>query len=160
MASSEFREYENGVADVLASMVGERGVVRRNEMLPTRDGKRRRQIDVLVAGTILGLTDARLIVDCKRWKTRIDAGDVDMFIGLVEDVGAVLGILVSAVGATSGAAERAEGARGVRIKPLSIVELNRWRPGGTVFESFEIDPSDLELAAKHLREAGLRVAVN
>jgi hypothetical protein len=159
VAGSEFREYENGVADVLASVVGEGGVVRRNVMLPTRDGKRRRQIDVLVEGTILGLTGARLIVDCKRWKTRTDVGDVDKFIGMVEDVGAVLGILVSAVGATSGAAERAEGARGVRIKPLSITELNRWRPAGTVFEPFEIDPSDLEVAAKYLREAGLRVEV-
>jgi hypothetical protein len=159
VASSEFREYENGVADVLASVVGEGGTVRRNVMLPTRDGKRHRQIDVLVEGNIFGLTDARLIVDCKRWKTRVDAGDVDKFIGMVEDVGAVMGILVSAVGATSGAIERAKAARGVRIKPLSIAELNRWRPAGTVVRTIEIAPTDLETAAKHLREAGLRVAV-
>lgn len=159
MASSEFREYENGVADVLASVVGEGGIVRRNVRLATCSGVRRRQIDVLVEGNIFGLTDARIIVDCKRWKTAIDVGDVDKFIGMVEDVGAVMGILVSAVGATSGAVERAEGARGVRIKPLSIAELNSWRPAGTVFKTLEIDPADLEAAAGSLRAAGLRVAV-
>lgn len=159
MASSEFREYENGVADVLASVVGDGGTVRRNVMLPARTGNRRRQIDVLVEGNIFGLTDARLIVDCKRWKARIDVGDVDKFLGMVEDVGADMGILVSAVGASSGAVERAKDARGVRIKPLSIAELNAWRPAGTVFRELEIDPADLEAAAKHLREAGLRVAV-
>jgi len=159
VASSEPREYENGVADVLASVVGDGGTVRRNVMLPNRAGNRQRQIDVLVEGNIFGLTDARLIVDCKRWKTRIDVGDVDKFIGMVEDVGADMGILVSAVGATSGAGERAKAARGVRIKPLSIAELNAWRPAGTVFRTIEIDSADLEAAAKHLREAGLRVAV-
>lgn len=42
---------------------------------------------------------------------------------------------------------------------MSITELNSWRPAGTVFRTLEIDPSDLESAAKHLREAGQRVAV-
>jgi hypothetical protein len=66
VASSEFREYENGVADVQASVVGANGVVRRNVMLSSRADNRRRQIDVLVEGSIFGLTDARLVVDCKR----------------------------------------------------------------------------------------------
>ena len=159
MASSEPREYENGVADVLASVVGDGGTVRRNVMLPSRTGNRQRQIDVLVEGNVFGLTDARLVVECKRWKTRIDVGDVDKFIGMVEDVGADMGILVSAVGATGGAGDRAKAARGVRIRPLSIAELNAWRPAGTVFRKIEIDSADLEAAAKHLREAGLRIAV-
>lgn len=159
MADSEFREYENGVADVLAAVVGEAGVVRRNVRLASGSGGRRRQIDVVVEGNIFGVTDGRLIADCKRWKKVIDKADVEAFIGLVEDVGADMGILVSAAGASDGAAGRARTARGVRIKPLSVAELNAWRSAGTVFKIVEINPADLERAAKALREAGLRVMV-
>jgi hypothetical protein len=47
----------------------------------------------------------------------------------------------------------------VRIKPLSIAELNSWRPAGTVFKVIEIPQSSLEDATKGLREVGLRVTV-
>ena len=63
----EFREYENGVADVLASVAGANGVVRRNVMLSSRADNRRRQIDVLVKGSIFGLTDARLPGSLMAW---------------------------------------------------------------------------------------------
>ena len=106
-STGSFREYENGVADVLASVVGEVGTVQRNVKLPSRSGGRRRQIDVLVEGNIFGLTNASLIVDCKRWKQAIDIADVERFIGLVEDVGADMGMLVSAAGASDGAMNRA-----------------------------------------------------
>jgi Restriction endonuclease len=157
--NSEFREYENGIADVLASVIGEAATVRRNIRLPSRSGKRKRQIDVLVEGDIFGLTNARMIVDCKRWKTALDAGDVDKFIGLVEDVNADMGLLVSAAGASEGAVGRAQAARGVRIKALSVDELNAWRPAGTVFGTFEIPESSIGGVSKALREAGLRVFV-
>jgi Restriction endonuclease len=159
MASSEFREYENGVADVLASVVGTSGVVERNVRLPSHTGVRPRQIDVLVTGSILGLTDARLIVDCKRWNRPVDAPDVEAFAGLLADVGADMGILVSAAGASEGAVNRARAIRGLRIKPLSLAELASWRPAGTAVQKIEIPGVDAEHAAKSLREAGLRVLV-
>jgi hypothetical protein len=159
-ASSEFREYENGVADVLASIVGEAGTVQRNVRLPSRSDGRPRQIDVLVEGDMFGLTGARMVVDCKRWGKPIDAPDVERFIGTVEDVGADLGIPISAEGASDGAIKRAQWARGVRVKALSVVELNQWRPAGTVSKTYEIPHIDLERAMKALREAGLRVVVN
>jgi hypothetical protein len=59
------RDYENGVADVLAFILGEHGAVERNVMLPTRDGSRRRQIDVVARVRIQGLVEILLIVDCK-----------------------------------------------------------------------------------------------
>jgi Restriction endonuclease len=159
LADSEFREYENGIADVLGSVVGESGIVRRNVGLPSRSGGRRRQIDVLVEGDIFGLTDVSMIVDCKRWKTPIDKPDVERFLGLLDDVGADVGMLVSAAGATEGAISRAKAARGVRIKPMSIDELMRWRPTGTVQKVFQIPSADLQRATKALREAGFRVSV-
>jgi hypothetical protein len=156
--SSEFREYENGIADVLASVVGEAGTVSRNVKLPSRSGGTR-QIDVLVEGNIAGVANARMVVDGKRWKTRIDKADVDRFIGLLDDIGADMGILVSAAGASRGAMERAKAARGVRIKAVSVDELKAWRPRGTVVRTMEIPQSSLEKALQALRERGLRVMV-
>ena len=66
---SEYRDYENGVADVLAYLAGESATVRRNVRLPSRSAGRPRQIDVLVTGRIFGMADATLVVDCKRWGT-------------------------------------------------------------------------------------------
>lgn len=157
---SEFREYENGVADILASVVGEAGSVRRNVRLPSRSGARARQIDVLVEGDVFGLTNARIVVDCKRWKSAVDIAAAEAFIGLVEDVGAELGILVSAQGASEGAVKRMRDARGLRIKALSLHELGQWRPAGTVYEVIAIPRSGVEKAAGGLREAGFRVYVN
>lgn len=157
---SEFREYENGVADVLASISGETARVRRNIRLPSRSGGKPRQIDVYVEGDFLGLTHARMIVDTKHWKTAIDVKDVESFLGLLDDVGADIGMIVSSAGASKGAIARAEAARGVRVKALSIDELRSWRPVGTVSRVVEIPRADLDAATKALRNAGLRVNVN
>lgn len=148
-ANSDFREYENGVADILASVVGEAGNVQRNVKLPSRSGGRARQIDVLVEATTSGITNTRLIVDCKRGKKPMDVKDIEEFIGMVEDVGADMGILVSAAGASDGAMRRAQMARGVRIKALSIEELTSWRPAGTVLEHLRFHNRALKKCPKH-----------
>jgi len=157
--SNEFREYENGIADILAAVAGAHATVRRNIELPAgADGRRRRQIDVLVEGRLFALTEARMIVDCKRWKKPIDVADVDAFLGMVADVRADAGMLVSASGASAGAVDRAAAVGGIRIKTVSLAELRSWRPRGTVFKTIELGPGELAQAAKALREIGLRVA--
>ena len=155
--SNNFREYENGIADIFSVIAGDRATVQRNIMVPSALDGRKRQIDILVEGTIFGLTDARMIVDCKCWKTAIDVGAVDRFIGMIDDVKADMGMLVSATGATSGAMARAAAARGVRVQPVSLAELQAWSPVGTVVMSVELQQADVARAAKALRKAGLRV---
>lgn len=157
MATNEFREYENGIADVLASIVGECAVVERNVYLPSNSGGKPRQIDVLVRGTVFGLSDTRLVVDGKHRKKSVDKPAVEAFIGLVEDVGADMGLLVSAAGVSDSAVNRARSVRGTRIKALSVAELAKWQPRGTVTQVVEIPTSELERATRALREAGLRV---
>jgi hypothetical protein len=70
-----YRDYENGVADVLAFLVGDAASVERNVRLPGRRSSRSRQIDIVVKGSFFGLTDGLMIVDCKRrarqpWRSR------------------------------------------------------------------------------------------
>jgi hypothetical protein len=153
-----FREYENGVADVLSFITEGQAVVTRNTHRVGRDSGVPRQIDVLVEGNALGLTTARVVVDAKRWNHAIDVGDMAAFIGLVEDVGADFGFIVTTEGATPAAHQLANSARGIRVRAVSVSELEQWRPKGTVFQSLRVPDDALILVGRTLRNAGFRVA--
>lgn len=155
---SEFREYENGVADVLCSIVGEAAEVQRNVHLASRSGIGTRQVDVAVRGRIFGFSDGLLVVDCKRWAKKIDIKDVDAFVGTLDDVGADLGMLISSAGSTPAAQARAKSARGVKVATLSVGDLSRWRPPGTVTYTYEIATGREVELARALRNLGYRVA--
>lgn len=105
-----------------------------------------------------GVTDTTLVVDCKCWKSRIDIKGVDSFISMIEDVGADIGLIVTTIGATDGASERARQARAVQLKVLSLDELRQWRPPGTVELVYRL-PADRSYDAQSaLRNLGFRVA--
>lgn len=159
LATNEYREYENGVADILSAIAGGQATVSRNVRLPSRSGGRKRQIDVYVEGNFLDLTDARMIVDCKRWNKAIDVTHVEAFMGLLDDVGMDVGMLVSARGASDGARKRAQFAGSVHIRAVSVSELSWWRPAGTVYNRITIATPTVPVVAKALREVGLRVMV-
>jgi len=154
---SESTEYENGVADVLAYLVGGAAEVRRNVKLPGRRSKTPRQLDVVVFGRMFDLADGTLVVDCKRWRKRTNVVGMGAFIDLVEDVGADLGMLVTINGASQAAKRRAREARGIHVETLTLDELKRWRPPGTVTVTLRIRASREADAAKALRHAGFRV---
>src|SRR6266542_6464181 len=99
-------DYENGVAELLAEKFADRGNVERNVRLKSRSGGRDRQVDVLVRLPLPDMDDELMIVDCKRYGTRVDIKDVEAFIGMVEDVGAAIGLLVTTEGYTTGALAR------------------------------------------------------
>ncbi|MFL5960068.1 MAG: restriction endonuclease [Gaiellaceae bacterium] len=123
-------DYENGVADLLAQKFEGRGTVERNVRLPSRSGGRDRQIDVLVRLPLAGMGEgeASMIVDCKRYGTKVDMKDVEAFIGMVEDVGAAIGLLVTTEGFTDGAIARAKSARAIHIEVIRVEELPGWEP--------------------------------
>lgn len=74
--------------------------------LPGKDGKRMRQIDVLVRQKI-GQYEMLIVLDCKDHKRPVDINGVGAFHALVTDVGAHRGVLVCPTGFTSGAKTRA-----------------------------------------------------
>ncbi len=151
---SDFREYENGVADILSFLLGDAATVERNVRVPPRRGQRRRQVDVLVRGRVFGLDDATLAVDCKAWARRVAVGDIDKFLGFLNDVGADLGLLVSASGYSAAAKSRLENERGAWAELLTLDELSAWSPRGT---RFRLNAAQAERAAEALRAKGLRV---
>jgi hypothetical protein len=154
---SEYRDYENGVADVLIFLAGESATVERNVRLQGRRSGKRRQADVLVRGRIFGMADATLVVDCKRWGTPIDVKDVESFVGMVDDVGADVGMLMTTEGSSGSARERARAERGVRLEVMSLKELMAWRPRGTVTTTYRLSADRQADAEKVLRNAGFRV---
>jgi hypothetical protein len=86
-----------------------------------------RQVDVAVYRR--DKSSPILMADAKRYRDRIDVKDVECFIGMVDDVGADIGLLVAPRGFTSAAKRRAHAA-GVARKIMSIEEATtyRWLP--------------------------------
>ena len=87
----------------------------------------RRQLDV--AAYRPGEERPFLIADAKRRGRKIHVVDAEAFLGLVEDVGADLGLLVSPMGFTAAAARRVAQAQG-RVQILTIEDALtfRWLP--------------------------------
>ncbi len=150
-------EYENGVADVLGYLAGDAAVVERNARMPGRLSGKRRQIDVKVTGTVFGSGNVTMIVDCKRYKKPIDVTHVAAFVGLVEDVGADVGLLVTTTGISDAARTYAENQRGIWLNVFSVDELTAWSSEGTVHWDYAIPEDRLQEAIRAARRAGFRV---
>lgn len=157
---SEFRDYENGVADVLTFLADGAATVERNVRLRGVRSGRSRQIDVLVRGRIFGAADMTLIVDCKRRKSPVDVKKVEEFIGMVEDVGSELGMIVTSSGSSGSARTRATSERGIRLQMLTLEELVQWSPPGTLTITYGVSAARVAQAKKALREAGFRVTAD
>ncbi len=115
------KEKGDVVEEVVAMMHEAPGVeVRRGVRLPAkRSGRRGRQIDVLLLGSVSDYQTV-LVIECKNYGRRVDVGDVGRFRDLLEDVGLSpqQGILVAASGFSPGALERAD-ELGMRTRELS-----------------------------------------
>jgi len=150
-------EYENGVADVLAYLAGDAAVVERNVKMPGKKSGKRRQIDVKVTGALFGAGRATMVVDCKRYARVIEVNHVGTFVGLVEDVGADIGLLVSTVGISTAAERYADNVRGIRLNILSVEHLAAWSPRGTVHFDYAVPEAVYPAAVRAVRRAGFRV---
>jgi hypothetical protein len=67
----------------------------------------KRQIDVFIKGNIYAF-EVKILVDSKNYSNPVDIKEVESIIGMVEDVGANLGVIVCPSGFTDGAKRRAE----------------------------------------------------
>lgn len=107
MASPAWKRYEEQIADL----------IRKRSVGPVKitvDAKITgllsdvpRQIDILVEGSVSSIADVTLALDCKCFSRKVDVKDVEAFLGMVEDVGVNMGMLVTTVGFTPAAKRRA-----------------------------------------------------
>lgn len=150
-------EYENGVADILAFLGGDSVEVARNIRMPGLRSGKARQVDVQVTGTLFGSGTATMIVDCKRYAKPVNVNHVGTFLGLVEDVGADAGLLVTTIGMSPAAQQYADSVRGIRFDVLSLQELASWSPRGTVHFDYAVPGDSYAEATRAARRAGFRV---
>lgn len=123
------------VERIVAAMHELSGVnVERNVFLPGA-GQRKREIDVLVSGSLAGYP-VRIAIECKNERRPIGAPAVDSFVGKLIDVGipSQHGIYVSTSGYTSGAVARAAKAG---LRTLVLTGLDDSRVTSSVVEAFQ-----------------------
>lgn len=121
-----WKEYEDAVYEALSTAYPT-ATIRRDVKLPGKQSQTKRQIDILVEYYLLGKR-VHIIVDAKRYTHRLDVKDVDSFIGMVQDVDAVEGILVTDKGYSHAAVERAHNASvPITLETYSLAELKEYQ---------------------------------
>ena len=96
-----------------------------NDKIIGQNTGRSRQIDISVRYR-LGPTDVLIIVDCKKWRRRIDAPAMDTFIGLKQDVKAHVGVLVCEQGFSKAAVRLAE-RNNIQLFTIADTQKPRWQ---------------------------------
>jgi hypothetical protein len=125
MSNSAYKDwevYERMIARMIADQASTHLCVTPNAQIRGNISRIDRQIDVLVDVRHDTDNSRRLIVDAKRRKRKIDVQDVESFLGLMQDVNATHGYLVSASGHTPAAEERAQRSVSMRIVPVDRLE--------------------------------------
>lgn len=110
--SKDWEVFEKVIAEVHQAFDPTASVTH-NEKIKGRSG-RRRQIDVAIRREICGHAVLG-VVECKKYKRRVGIGNVDGFLGKLDDVGGSFGVLISDGGFDAGAVERAKDSRRVQL---------------------------------------------
>lgn len=118
-----WKEFEELAASIQKEL-SPQAKVSHNVRLEGKRSRTERQIDILVEQDVSPYS-IRIVVDCKDHKDPVDVKDVEMFIGLVEDVGANKGAMVAASGFTPAAKTRAKDA-GVDVYRLVDTKSTKW----------------------------------
>lgn len=118
----DWKAYENEIYEHM-SFLYPGASIKQDVQLPGRYSQQDRQIDVLIEDDIAGFR-TRVVVDGKHRGRRLDVTHVDCFIGLLEDVGATFGLLVTPHGYSDAALRRAHNhTKDVLLDVLNLSEL-------------------------------------
>lgn len=100
-----WKDYENEVYQHFKDMYPDAKIMHDVKILSRSTGKKR-QIDILIEDDIADF-QFKIIVDVKYFSRKVDIRCVESFMGMMDDVGADYGILVTQIGYTKGAIQRA-----------------------------------------------------
>jgi hypothetical protein len=114
--------YERMIARMIADQASTELCVSPNARIVGSITGIKRQIDVLIETRHNTDNTRRIIVDAKKRARKIDVKDVETFLGMMADVSATHGYLVSPAGHTKAAEKRAQRAVSIRIVPLDRLE--------------------------------------
>jgi len=100
-----WKDYEAEILEQLQSAYPDAAILS-NQRIRGRYSKTDRQIDILIEDFLAGIK-FRTVVDGKYFSTTIDVKDVESFIGMLSDVDAHKGLLITSIGFSRGAINRA-----------------------------------------------------
>lgn len=119
----DWREYEKTVFDEFTVRYP-KSEIAWNVHLPGNLSGVKRQIDILIDATVSGVP-FRTVVDAKMYNRAIDVKDVEEFLGLMSDVGAHRGLMVTTIGYSHAALERAH--RDLADIELDVMSLSEFK---------------------------------
>jgi len=97
-----------------------------------RYSKTERQIDILIEQYVAG-NKINTVVDGKYWHKKLDVKAVDDFIGMLEDIDAQKGLIISLKGYSEAAYNRAHfGSSDIELDILNFEELKRFQAYGAI----------------------------
>jgi hypothetical protein len=106
-----------------------------NQKIVGINSKRSRQIDVLISGEIAGFP-INIVIDCKHFSTKIDVKIVESFIGMLADIKASKGVIITNIGYTKAAIERAKfDSRDIQLDIVDFEDLPHFSGTADVFPS-------------------------
>lgn len=107
MADAAWKRYEKQIADLIRQRAQEPVTITTDVRIQGRLSGVPRQVDILIEGSFASVTDATMAVDCKCFSSKVDVKDVEALLGIAEDIGVNMGMLVTTVDFTPGAKRRA-----------------------------------------------------
>ena len=114
--------YERLVAKLIAQQLSTSYCVTPNANIQGSISGIKRQIDVLIDYRFNTENHNRIIIDAKKRARKVDIKDVETFKGLMEDVEAAHGYLVSTTGYTKAAIKRAQELISLKILPIEHLD--------------------------------------
>ena len=98
----------------------------KNDSIRGRFSETLRQIDISMRTKIAG-NELLMVVECKCFNKKLNVKDVELFLGLMEDVGAHHGVLISNKGFSVAAGKRAQSKRlGIWVYVIDGKEWDTW----------------------------------
>lgn len=120
----KWKRFEKLVVNLQKEMSPDAEITLNDKVLGRQTGIKR-EIDISIR-KIVGQFEILIVIDCKDYAKPIDVKKVEEFLGLVNDIGANKGAIVSASGFSKAAKTRAQGA-GVDVYSLVDAEDHDWR---------------------------------
>ncbi|GAB3825787.1 restriction endonuclease [Hymenobacter jeollabukensis] len=124
----DWKKYEEEVFDALSAHYINDTIIK-NHKIKGRYSNRSRQIDIYIEQKING-SNYITIVDSKNYNKKIDVKTVESFISMIDDVGADYGIMISELGFTKSAFNRAfNNPKGIELDIYNFDEITNLLQG-------------------------------
>lgn len=125
MSDLPWKAHEKQIVDLVKNRASPGTQIATNVRVPGLVSGVKRQVDVLVKGSFAGIADAVMVLDCKCFGTKVDVKDVEAFLGMLEDIGANMGMLVTTKGFSKAAKLRATAVIQEIVPLIDIVLLDQ-----------------------------------